>query len=97
MTSTDIRINARLTGPDAARFQELLERVGGSASDLLRDALREYHAAHVRPQRDPLGLLAGYIGAGEGPQDLSARYKEYLAEALEHKLPLRVQESHDPD
>lgn len=97
MTSADIRINARLTGPDAARFQELLDRSGGSASDLLRDALREYHAAHVRPRRDPLDLLAGYIGAGEGPEDLSASYKDYLTEALEHKLPLRVQEPHDPD
>lgn len=97
MTSADIRINARLTGPDAARFQELLERSGGSASDLLRDALREYHAAHVRPQRDPLGLLAGYIGDGDGPEDLSANYKSHLAEALEHKLPLRVREPRDPD
>ncbi|MFT4178567.1 MAG: hypothetical protein QM612_03775 [Thermomonas sp.] len=92
MSSTDVRINARLTGEDALRYQQLLERSGGSASDLLRDALREYHAAHLRPKRDPLALLAGYIGAGDGPEDLSSNYKAYLTEALEDKIPLRVQD-----
>jgi Arc/MetJ-type ribon-helix-helix transcriptional regulator len=90
MPSPDIRINARLTGADASRLQELLQRNGGSVSDVLRDALREFHASHVRPQRDPMQLLAGYIGTGEGPEDLSSNYKQYLTEALESKLPLRV-------
>ena len=94
--SSDIRINARLSGVDAAQFQELLSRSGLPASDLLRDALREYHAAHARTQRDPMTLLAAYIGAGEGPEDLSARYKDYLTEALEEKIPLSVHEPHDP-
>ena len=89
---SDVRINARLSGDDAARFQELLEKSGLSASDLLRTALREYHAAHVRPSRDPLALLTGFIGSGEGPEDLSARYKDYLTESLENKIPLSVQE-----
>lgn len=92
MPASDVRINARLTGEDAARLRQLLERSGGSASDLLRDALREYHAMHLRPQRDPLELLAGYIGTGDGPEDLSSNYKAYLTEALEDKIPLRVQD-----
>jgi Arc/MetJ-type ribon-helix-helix transcriptional regulator len=91
--NTDIRINARLTGPDAARFQELLDSSGSSASDLLRDALREYHAARQRPQRNPLELLHGFIGSVDGPEDLSANYKRYLTEALEDKIAWRVQES----
>ena len=90
--SDDVRINARLSGEDAARLQELLAHSGKSASDVLREALREYHAAHVRSSRDPLTLLSGYIGAGEGPEDLSARYKNYLSEALETKIPMMVQE-----
>jgi hypothetical protein len=90
---TDIRINARLTGPDAIQFQELLDRSGHSASDLLREALREYHAAHLRPRRDPLQLLEGYIGGGDGPEDLATHYKQYLTEALEDKIPLQVQET----
>jgi hypothetical protein len=93
--SSDIRINARLSGADAARFQELLSRSGMPASDLLRDALREYHSAHVRTQRDPVALLVSYIGSGEGPEDLSVRYKDYLTEALEEKIPLMVQEPRD--
>ena len=91
-SSSDVRINARLSGDDAARFQELLESSGLSASDLLRAALREYHAAHVRSPRDPLTLLAGFIGSGEGSEDLSVRYKDYLSESLENKIPLSVQE-----
>ena len=95
MPSPDIRINARLTGTDAQRLQDLLQRSGGSVSDVLRDALREYHALHLRPQRDPMQLLAGYIGSGEGPEDLSTNYKHYLTEALENKLPMRVQDQAD--
>lgn len=93
MGISDIRINARLTGEDAARFQELLERSGRSASDLLRDALRAYHSARMGPRRSPLELLASYIGAAEGPEDLSVNYKSYLTEALEEKVPLRVQDA----
>ena len=67
-TFSDIRISARLTGEDARRFQELLERSGGSISDLLRAALREYHTARQRPRHDPLRALAGYIGERFGEQ-----------------------------
>jgi hypothetical protein len=94
LVAADVRINARLTGTDAARFRELLASSGASASELLRSALRQYHRSHVPAKRKPLDLLAGYIGAGEGPQDLSANYKSYLAQALENKMPLAV---HEPD
>ena len=93
---SDVRINVRLTGADAARFQELLAVSEASVSDLLRAALREYHRSHVPARINPLELLSGYIGSGEGPRDLSANYKSYLAEALEDKLPLSVQESSSP-
>ena len=94
MSSTEIRINARLVGEDARRFRELQKREGLSASDLLREALREYHEAHAKPRRDPAALLqaSGFLGGGEGPADLSTRYKDYLSESLEQKMPLRVQE-----
>ena len=92
--SDEIRINARLTGEDARRFRDLQRREGISASDLLRDALREYHAARSSPRADAAKLLgaSGFLGGGEGPADLSTRYKSYLTDALEEKLPLRVQE-----
>ena len=90
----DVRINARLTGPDAERFSELLEREGKSASELLRAALREYHARHVARGPDPAEVLArhGFVGGGDGPADLSGRYKSYLDEALDSKYRWRVQE-----
>ncbi len=98
-SSDEIRINARLTGEDARRFRELQRREGVSASDLLRDALREYHAARAKPRRDAAKLLSasGFIGGGEGPADLSTRYKSYLTDALEEKLPLRVSEPKPDD
>jgi hypothetical protein len=98
-TDPEIRINARLTGEDARRFRELQRREGLSASDLLREALREYHSAHFRPRADAAKLLAaaGFIGGGEGPADLSTYYKSYLADALEEKLPLRISEPSPDD
>lgn len=94
MSTQEIRINARLTGEDARHFRELLRREGVSASDLLRDALREYHATRTKPRANALKLLAasGFVGGDVGPEDLSTRYKDYLADAIESKLPLRVQE-----
>ncbi|HEX5122236.1 MAG TPA: ribbon-helix-helix protein, CopG family [Rhodanobacteraceae bacterium] len=96
--SDEIRINARLTGQDARHFRELQRREGVSASDLLRDALREYHAARSKPRADAAKLLdaSGFIGGGEGAADLSTRYKSYLTDTLEEKLPLRVSEP-EPD
>ena len=95
----EIRINARLTGEDARRFRDLQRREGLSASDLLRDALREYHVSHTKPARDAASILdaSGFLGGGDGPEDLSTRYKSYLTEILEEKLPLRVQEPKPDD
>lgn len=95
----EIRINARLTGEDARRFRELQRREGVSASNLLRDALREYHAMRSKPRADAAALLgvSGFLGGGEGPADLSTRYKSYLGDTLEDKIPLRVSEPKPDD
>jgi len=97
MNTTDVRINARLSGHDAIRFQAMLKQSGRSASELLREALREYHTSRAEPKRDPRELLAGFVGAGEGPADLSARYKAYLGDGLAHKLAGYVQDCDDSD
>jgi hypothetical protein len=93
--SEEIRINARLTGEDARRFRELQRKEGLSASDLLRDALREYHGARLKPRTDAMTLLqrSGFLAGGEGAEDLSTRYKDYLTDAIDPKLPLRVSDS----
>jgi hypothetical protein len=94
--TSDVRINVRLTGADAQRFQQLLDASNAPVSELLRAALREYHRAHIPARRNPLELLAGYIGSGEGPLDLSANYKSYLTDALQTKIPLAVHEPPPP-
>lgn len=94
MNNDDLRINARLTDDDARRFRELQQREGLSASELLRSALREYHDARVRPRASAAEVLAatGYLGGGDGPVDLSSRYKDYFGEALDNKIAARVQD-----
>ena len=93
-TVADIRINARLTGDDARHFLELQRGGTVAASDLLRDALREYYAAHAKPQPNAFALMSesGFVGGGEGDVDLSARYKQKLTELLSNKYPLQVNE-----
>lgn len=93
-TSPEIRINARLTGEDARHFRELQRREGLSASDLLREALREYHGARNRRGVDAAQLLArsGFVGSFDAPENLSENYKYELTEALERKIVWRVQE-----
>jgi len=86
MKPSDVRLNVRLTGRDAADFQNLLKRSGNSVSDVMRDALREYRSHRIARKPDPVQLLAGFVGAGEGPKDLSLHYKQYLSEGLAHKL-----------
>jgi len=86
MNNADIRINACLSGVDAMHFQSLLKQSNSSASDLLREALREYHDNHVSPKPNPQKLLRGFVASGDGPADLSFQYKYYLTEGLRHKL-----------
>jgi len=86
MEPSDVRLNVRLTGRDAADFQDLLKHSGHSVSDVLREALREYRSHRIAPKPDPVELLAGFVGAGVGPEDLSLNYKRYLTEGLAHKL-----------
>jgi hypothetical protein len=95
---SEISINARLTGEYARRFDALQKREGLSSSDLLREALRAYHAERLRPRVDAAELLAdsGFIGGFDGPRDLSTHYKRYLSDALEQKMPWQVHE-HDDD
>ena len=96
MNPASIRINARLTGEDARRFIELTQGEGGlSASDLLRDALREYYARHARSRPNAFELMqsSGYIGGFDGPADLSTDYKSHLAAVLEEKFPSTINET----
>jgi len=97
MSTSEVRINVRLTGRDATYFQELLKRRGGSVSGLLREALHEYGSRRMSSKPDPAQLLAGFVASGEGPEDLSLHYKRYLTESLTYKLRDGGQQAHDSD
>ena len=91
---SDIRINARLTGDDARRFLELQRGGTVAASDLLRDALREYYATHAKSRPNAFALMreSGFVGGGDGDADLSSNYKAYLTDSLSDKYPHQVSE-----
>lgn len=78
------RINARFSPQDEVRVRELAAATKKSTSEVLRAAVREYHAKHVKPKKNAyeIMLASGFLGGYEGPPDLSSRYKEYLAESL---------------
>lgn len=89
MPDTAIRINARLSGEDARRFKEL-EALEGSATNVIREAVREYHSKRVKPRRNAYEIMmaSGFIGcAKDGPADLSTRTRHYMTEALRKKYP----------
>lgn len=43
----DVRIAIRITKTEATMLDELVERTGMAASDVLRQALRSYHSGNV--------------------------------------------------
>lgn len=93
MAATDTRISARLTGENAWRFTESQRSEDLSASDLLRESLGECYAARAPARVDAAQSLmdSGFIGGGEGPINLSTRYKSYLIAELEADVSPRVQ------
>ncbi|MFA5684590.1 MAG: ribbon-helix-helix protein, CopG family [Lysobacteraceae bacterium] len=94
MSDPEIRLNARLVGEDAERFRALMRSEGLSTSDLLRTALRHYHAARQRAAASPLAAFehSGFLAGADGPPDLSGDYKRHLSAALETKHRHRVNE-----
>lgn len=79
------RINARFSAEDTARVQALAEATHMSTSEVLREAVREYHAKHIKPKKNAYEIMrdSGFIGCmTDAPPDLSTRYKEYIAEDL---------------
>ena len=94
MISPKFRITARRDGTDAGHVSELKKRGGLPASGLMRETQRECPATRMRARANALKVFgaSGIVGGGERAADLSAFYKSYLAEALQHKSSLRVQE-----
>ena len=95
--SYEIRINARLTGEDARRFQELQKLEKQSASYVLREAVREYHVKRIKPRRSAYEIMqeSGMIGRFSGDPDSSSEesIKRAMGEVLRAKYPHHVKDS----
>jgi hypothetical protein len=90
----EARVNARFTGEDARLFYELQEKTQQSASTVLREAVRRYHATAVKPRPNAYEIMkkSGFIGGFEGPEDLSSNTRKYMEEALRKKYPQHFEE-----
>jgi hypothetical protein len=79
------RINARVDGATQERLNELMLSTGQSISHVVREAIAVYHAQVRKAPTQPKRLLAmvGKYRSGHG--DSASRYKQIVAEAIEHK------------
>lgn len=82
-------IDADLNEESAKDLQFLLDATTDNPSEVLQTALREY-ADRIRREakaREQAWLECGFIGCGEGPEDLSAEYKNHMGSYLDEKYP----------
>ncbi len=82
-----MRLNARITEQQAAQLEALRTMAGQSVSEVVRAALGLYYQTLCPTGGSArLALLeSGFIGCGEGPQELSETYKEELLAGIESK------------
>ncbi len=84
------RINARLDEETARDLEFVREALGGlSVTEAVKYALkqaaeeiRDRERARVQKQ---IWIDSGFVGGFEGPEDLSANYKQYFAEIMDEK------------
>ncbi|MDO3386822.1 ribbon-helix-helix protein, CopG family [Gilvimarinus sp. SDUM040013] len=78
------RINARVEQEYIDKLEVLKNQQHSSMTQVLKMAIDEYYASHMSKaaaQREAL-LGGGFIGCGEGGEDLSEAYKKELSESL---------------
>ncbi len=85
--TTRARLNARLEPELERKLAYLRKRTGLATSDVVRESIERYYQAVRAGGSDARAILeaSGFIASGEGPADLSDRYKEYLSESLGKK------------
>lgn len=89
---SELRINARLDEQTATDLQFLREALGDKTiTEVLRYSLQQV-AQDLRDQarakqQKQIWRDSGFIGAFDGPEDLSSNYKQHLASMLDEKYP----------
>ncbi len=78
------RLNARLEPELGKKLASLRRRTGLGTSDVVRTSIERYYETVRVGGTDARAVLevTGFLASGEGPADLSERYKEHLVEGL---------------
>jgi predicted DNA-binding protein len=81
------RIHARLPADVARKLAWLERRTRKTTTEVLRASIERYFAAELEGAGSAERILAesGFIGAADGPADLSSTYEAELARSLEKK------------
>jgi hypothetical protein len=86
-----MRLNARIPDEQYRALEDVAARTGRTVSEVVRTAIGDFlsRRGEQAPTAFEALVAAGFVGCGEGPEDLSERYKEYLHEGLAEKHGLR--------
>lgn len=79
-----MRINARLDEDHRRKLEHLMRATESRVSDVIKQAIDALYDRVEQSGGHPEELLArsGFVGCGEGPEDLSIQYKEELKETI---------------
>lgn len=86
MTKTQ-RVNARLDESRAGKLAALCRETGASVTEVIQEAIDVMYERHRQRATKAKEIFerVGFIGAAEGPPDLSETYRSELTELLEKK------------
>lgn len=81
------RINARLPEEVARKLEYLERRMGLSTTEAVLASIECLYATVTDETASPAAVLekVGFLGCGEGPEDLSGSYKTLLTASLGSK------------
>lgn len=84
-----MRVNASLDEARAAKLQQLQSSLGVSTSEIIGRALDALHKEQCEDggAKTQALLSSDFVGCADGPEDLSSRYKQNLAQAQKSVAP----------
>jgi len=79
-----MRINARLDEDHRRKLQYLMRATGSRVSDIVKQAIDLLYAQAEQAKGRPDELLtrSGFVGCGEGSEDLTVSYKDELKASM---------------
>ena len=82
-----MRINARLDDDRSTKLRQLQSSLRIGTSEVVKRALDLLHKEQCEGKgaKTKAMLASDFVGCAEGPEDLSSRYKQHLAQVLEDK------------